>query len=254
MATLGSPSAGWYTDPSGQHRARYWDGAGWTERVRDDVAAPSAVSGGEQTHEVAATVANIAQALATVAEQDVTEPVFVVDYGTAEPAPVTTTEAPSTSGLGMVASGAVDSAPIAGWYPDPALRHQARFWDGFRWTERVADHGVEGTDPVPGADSVQNADTMTGGVDPAAAAWSAQLLGDADLDGVPHVAPAEPTVSAGQASMAMLTDRDDVDDERPRLHVPVPTKVMVAGWMIVAGAFALLLGSTMTWMTIRGPR
>ena len=31
-------------------------------------------------------------------------------------------------------------------------------------------------------------------------------------------------------------------------------KVVVAGWMIIAGAFALLLGSTMTWMTVRGPR
>ena len=89
MATLGTPPAGWYTDPSGQHRARYWDGASWTEQVRDDVAAPSAVSGGEQTHEVAATVANIAQALATVAEQDVAEPAFVVDYGTEEPVPYT---------------------------------------------------------------------------------------------------------------------------------------------------------------------
>jgi hypothetical protein len=33
---------------------------------------------------VAATVAGIAQALATVAEQDVAEPAFVVDYGTAD--------------------------------------------------------------------------------------------------------------------------------------------------------------------------
>ena len=35
MAQIGSPSAGWYTDPSGQHRARYWDGA--SEPIMDGI-------------------------------------------------------------------------------------------------------------------------------------------------------------------------------------------------------------------------
>jgi len=254
MATLGTPPAGWYTDPSGQHRARYWDGAGWTGQVRDDVGAPSAVSG-EQTHEAAATVANIAQALVTVAEQDVAEPVFVVDYGTAEPDPFAATETPIDPGVDVLGSAAVDAGPIPGWYPDPSVRHQARYWDGFKWTERVADHGTEGVDPVPGTGAVQTADTMMGGVDPAAAAWSAQV-GSTDFDSaMPPDAMADPSVSAGQASLAMLPERDDVEtDEGSRVYAPQPTKVVVAGWMIVAGAFALLLGSTMTWMTVRGPR
>jgi hypothetical protein len=255
MATLGTPPAGWYTDPSGQHRARYWDGGGWTEQVRDDVGAPSAVSGGEQAHEAAATVANIAQALATVAEQDVAEPVFVVDYGTADPGSFAATETPIDPGVEMF-GGAVDSAPIPGWYPDPSMRHQARYWDGFKWTERVADDGTEGVDPVPGTAAVQTADTMMGGVDPAAAAWSAQLLGNTDVDGaIQPVATGNPMVSAGQASLAMLPDHDDVEaDDETRVYAPPPTKVVVAGWMIVAGALALIVGSTMTWMTVRGPR
>jgi hypothetical protein len=253
MATLGTPPAGWYTDPSGQHRARYWDGVGWTEQVRDDVSAPSPVSGGEQTHEVAATVANIAQALATVVEQDVAEPAFVVDYGIEEPAPLAVTETPVVAAASVMA----DSGPIQGWYPDPSMRHQARFWDGFKWTERVADNGIEGHDPIPGTEAVQTTATMMGGVDPAAAAWSAQLMGDTDFGGaMPHAATAESTMSAGQASLAMLPEREDVedDDEEPQGHVRPPTKVLAAGWMIIAGAFALLLGSTMTWMTVRGPR
>ena len=254
MATLRTPPAGWYTDPSGQHRARYWDGAGWTEQVRDDVGAPSPVSGGEQGHEAAATVANIAQALATVAEQDVPEPVFVVDYGTVEAAPMTT-ETPIAPDVDPMATAAVHSAPIPGWYPDPAMRHQARFWDGVKWTDRVADNGIEGVDPVPGTEAAQTADTMMGGVDPAAAAWSAQLVGDTDLVGAaPQATTADPTMSAGQASLAMLPDRDaDADGAAPRVRVRPTTKVMVAGWLIVAGALALLLGSTMTWMTVRGP-
>jgi Protein of unknown function (DUF2510) len=255
MATIGSPPSGWYTDPSGQHRARYWDGAGWTEQVRDDVGAPSAVSGGEQAHEAAATVANIAQALATVAEQDVAEAPFVVDYGTPEPTPYAPTETPVNPDFDGFGDAASAEAPIAGWYPDPSMRHQARFWDGFKWTERVADGGIEGVDPVPGTEVVQNPDMMAGGVDPAATAWSTQLLGDTNLDGaIPQVATAESMVSAGQASLASLPDREDVDDDGRRLRVPPPVKVVVAGWMIVVGAFALLLGSTMTWMGVRGPR
>ena len=34
----------------------------------------------------------------------------------------------------------------AGWYPDPAGRHQQRFWDGSGWTIDVADNGVPGFD------------------------------------------------------------------------------------------------------------
>ncbi len=34
------------------------------------------------------------------------------------------------------------------WYPDPARRHQLRYWDGGRWTERVSDNGIPSVDPV----------------------------------------------------------------------------------------------------------
>lgn len=30
----------------------------------------------------------------------------------------------------------------AGWYPDPAGRHETRYWDGSRWTDNVSDGGV----------------------------------------------------------------------------------------------------------------
>ncbi|MPY96020.1 MAG: DUF2510 domain-containing protein [Acidimicrobiia bacterium] len=35
-----------------------------------------------------------------------------------------------------------------GWYPDPFERHQARFWDGERWTEQVADRARVSVDPL----------------------------------------------------------------------------------------------------------
>lgn len=35
----------------------------------------------------------------------------------------------------------------AGWHPDPAGRHQLRYWDGARWTEHVSTNGVAAVDP-----------------------------------------------------------------------------------------------------------
>jgi uncharacterized protein YxjI len=35
----------------------------------------------------------------------------------------------------------------ADWYPDPAGRHEHRYWDGSQWTEHVASHGRQSVDP-----------------------------------------------------------------------------------------------------------
>ncbi len=41
-----------------------------------------------------------------------------------------------------------DAAPTvpAGWKADPTGRHQFRYWDGFQWTENVADAGEQSRD------------------------------------------------------------------------------------------------------------
>jgi hypothetical protein len=36
----------------------------------------------------------------------------------------------------------------AGWKADPTGRHQFRYWDGFQWTENVADAGAQSRDAV----------------------------------------------------------------------------------------------------------
>jgi Protein of unknown function (DUF2510) len=46
------------------------------------------------------------------------------------------------------------AGPEIGWYPDPTGRHEVRYWDGGRWTERVADDGVETTE-IPAADVLE---------------------------------------------------------------------------------------------------
>jgi len=36
----------------------------------------------------------------------------------------------------------------AGWHPDPAGRHELRYWDGSKWTDDVSDKGVTTKDPA----------------------------------------------------------------------------------------------------------
>jgi hypothetical protein len=35
------------------------------------------------------------------------------------------------------------------WHPDPAGRHQYRYWDGTSWTADVSDYGAQTIDPLP---------------------------------------------------------------------------------------------------------
>lgn len=35
------------------------------------------------------------------------------------------------------------------WYPDPAGRHEYRWFDGTRWTDHVSSHGKQSLDPLP---------------------------------------------------------------------------------------------------------
>lgn len=47
-----------------------------------------------------------------------------------------------------------------GWYEDPGVRHQWRFWDGARWTDDVADDGQASTDPLEPKASVRPVDRV----------------------------------------------------------------------------------------------
>jgi hypothetical protein len=40
------------------------------------------------------------------------------------------------------------AAVPAGWFVDPSQRHELRYWDGQRWTERVSDRGGQAVDPM----------------------------------------------------------------------------------------------------------
>ena len=47
-----------------------------------------------------------------------------------------------------VVSDAQSESPTADWYPDPLRRYQFRWWDGSRWSHRVATDRREMSDPI----------------------------------------------------------------------------------------------------------
>ncbi len=45
--------------------------------------------------------------------------------------------------------GAASTGTAPGWFVDPFVRHEQRFWSGTAWTEHVQDGGVPAVDPPP---------------------------------------------------------------------------------------------------------
>ena len=55
--------------------------------------------------------------------------------------------APVPDGAATAQPGFTGTAP--GWFVDPFVRHQQRYWSGTAWTEHVLDDGTPGIDPPP---------------------------------------------------------------------------------------------------------
>ncbi len=43
----------------------------------------------------------------------------------------------------------------AGWHPDPSGRHEFRYWDGWAWTDSVADRSLVSVDPLVATTGLQ---------------------------------------------------------------------------------------------------
>ncbi len=60
---------------------------------------------------------------------------------TSSTATTTTTTATATTAI-------APGTPVpAGWYADPSVRYELRYWNGTEWTEHVARSGQQFTDP-----------------------------------------------------------------------------------------------------------
>ena len=58
--------------------------------------------------------------------------------------------APSAATPGTAPSdGATSTGTDPGWFTDPFVRHEQRYWSGTAWTEHVLDAGTPAVDPPP---------------------------------------------------------------------------------------------------------
>lgn len=55
--------------------------------------------------------------------------------------------------------------PAAAWHADPFGRHEQRWWDGTRWSEKVRDQGIRAIDP-PGIEENPQAPGEAAPADP----------------------------------------------------------------------------------------
>src|SRR5438094_6092081 len=88
----------------------------------------------------------------------------------------------------------------AGWYTDPAGRHEKRYWDGTGWTAGVSDGGVAGTDP-PGSPPTPLSERPAGQVTAPAASAPVTVPAATDAPGgaVPAAAVSAAAVPATDA-------------------------------------------------------
>src|SRR5215472_12698583 len=98
----------------------------------------------------------------------------------------------------------------AGWYADPASRHENRYWDGTGWTAAVADRGVTATDPLesppplPAEASPATAPATSTTAAPATAAPATAALTTAALPGTVPTTAALATARRGRPKRAFL--------------------------------------------------
>src|SRR5215813_11733418 len=122
----------------------------------------------------------------------------------------------------------------AGWYTDPAGRHEYRYWDGTDWKPEVSDGGVTTVDPLgpppsaqrtlepaPATDSAGPA-LVAGSAGPALAASSAEAAADS-------AGPAPAAGSAGPSGPAATPRR------RRRWVIPLVAIAAVAVLGLIAG-------------------
>lgn len=101
------------------------------------------------------------------------------------------------------------SAPGPDWYRDPTGRHEHRYWDGQRWTEHVADAGVQTADPVA-ADAAGD-EPSNPGPDPAGAMETP--VAAAATATAPR-GPATPPAAGGVRSDLLAGDYAEAGSER----------------------------------------
>jgi hypothetical protein len=155
-----SYAPGWYSDPSGRHQHRYFDGSTWSEHVSDN---------GIQALDpldTAPSDAPITDSEGLIAEAELVEPEpennydEVADRSTGVGLGMDLVELDAEDAVELVVSATGAQTTEPGWYPDPVGRGELRYFDAEGWSVYIALEGetavdsqgvegiVEGTVPI----------------------------------------------------------------------------------------------------------
>ena len=101
----------------------------------------------------------------------------------------------------------------AGWFADPAARHEYRYWDGTSWTEHVADRGLAGLDPLgprpPAAPAMQQLSAWSDEQMRSAAEWWRNRRTGPRPDAEPQPAPSGLPFPDRAPNTPVLDDTDE---------------------------------------------
>ena len=117
------------------------------------------------------------------------------------------------------------------WYPDPAHRHQLRWWDGVSWTDHVSDAGVAAVDPL--------GDTLLPPPSPAPSAPSAPSTPSTPSTPSPAATSWAPPPAAGSTPIVVTAGPEHPGSSR---RAPLIAAIVAA---------VLLLGAGVWWVTGR---
>jgi hypothetical protein len=136
----------------------------------------------------------------------------------------------------------------AGWYADPAGRHEKRYWDGTGWTAGVSDGGVAGTDP-PGSPPTPLSERPAGQVTAPAASAPVTVPAAADAPGgaVPVTASSPAALPVTASSPAAVPPAAPATAGRRRRKWVVPVAV-IAGVMVLG-----LVAGLVIWAPWKSP-
>ncbi len=123
-----------------------------------------------------------------------------------------------------------------GWYKDPFLRDQERYWDGRVWTQGIRPEGTTAAEVSPGVEAIGTAPLAPGAVDSSTEVPSFAALG-APIPPV-VVAPATVVAPAGSATLATPAGLGRRHQRLAVLGIGAAALLLVAGGV----AAALVLG------------
>jgi hypothetical protein len=144
----------------------------------------------------------------------------------------------------------------AGWYADPAGRHEYRYWDGTYWTAGVADGGITASDPLEAPPRPAQQAAFTPTPQPAAFTPAQPAAGFAPAQPAAGFTPVQPAAGFSPVQPAEAATASALPagfgPTVPQGAPPTPRRRR-RGWAVPAGIALLVVVGLITGLVIWAP-